>query len=132
MFFRHFIAICCKCKKCFASANYITALFQGSPFIIFYAGTENPDFFQIPPVALHDQPKKRKQDAEAVSHPAGGGGLRDAGLHAGGAGYEVHLRNRGGAEFPLTGRWTGELFYLFQDERDKRKHVVGVGCVYAF
>lgn len=45
---------------------------------------------------------------------------------------QTRMRYRGGAEFPIVGRWEGELFYLYQDERGKRKHVLGVGCVYKF
>lgn len=42
------------------------------------------------------------------------------------------MRYRGGLEFPVIGRWEGELFYIYQDELDKSKHVLGVGCVYKF
>ena len=44
----------------------------------------------------------------------------------------ARMRYRGGLEFPLIGRWEGELFYIYQDEPDKSKHVLGVGCVYKF
>ena len=47
--------------------------------------------------------------------------------------YDVpRSRYRGGLEFPVIGRWEGELFYIYQDELDKSKHVLGVGCVYKF
>lgn len=44
----------------------------------------------------------------------------------------TRMRYRGGLEFPVIGRWEGELFYIYQDEPDKAKHVLGVGCVYKF
>lgn len=44
----------------------------------------------------------------------------------------ARLRYRGGLEFPVVGNWEGELFYLFQKEPDRSKHVLGVGCVYKF
>lgn len=44
----------------------------------------------------------------------------------------ARMRYRGGLEFPVVGNWEGELFYLFQKEPDKSKHVLGVGCVYKF
>ena len=44
----------------------------------------------------------------------------------------TRMRYRGGLEFPVIGRWEGELFYIYQDEPDKSKHVLGVGCVYKF
>ena len=44
----------------------------------------------------------------------------------------TRMRYRGGLEFPVIGRWEGELFYIYQDELDKSKHVLGVGCVYKF
>lgn len=44
----------------------------------------------------------------------------------------TRMRYRGGLEFPVIGHWEGELFYIYQDEPDKAKHVLGVGCVYKF
>ena len=44
----------------------------------------------------------------------------------------TRMRYRGGLEFPVIERWEGELFYIYQDEPDKSKHVLGVGCVYKF
>ena len=44
----------------------------------------------------------------------------------------VRMRYRGGVEFPLVGHLEGELFYVYQDEPDGSKHVLGVGCVYKF
>ena len=42
------------------------------------------------------------------------------------------MRYRGGITLPLSERWEADIFYCRQWEKDKRKDIVGVECVYSF
>ncbi|MDY4602396.1 MAG: DUF2490 domain-containing protein, partial [Bacteroides uniformis] len=42
------------------------------------------------------------------------------------------MRYRGGITLPLSERWEVDIFYCRQWEKDKRKDIVGVECVYSF
>ena len=42
------------------------------------------------------------------------------------------MRYRGGITLPLSERWEADIFYCRQLEKDKRKDIVGVECVYSF
>ena len=42
------------------------------------------------------------------------------------------MRYRGGITLPLSKRWEADIFYCRQWEKDKRKDIVGVECVYSF
>lgn len=47
--------------------------------------------------------------------------------------FEVsRMRYRGGLSFPLTSKWEAEAFYCRQWERDGKKNIFGVECVYRF
>ena len=41
------------------------------------------------------------------------------------------MRYRGGITLPLSERWEADIFYCRQWEKDKRKDIVGVECVYS-
>lgn len=42
------------------------------------------------------------------------------------------MRYRGGITLPLSERWEADIFYCRQWEKDKRKNIAGVECVYSF
>ncbi|WP_455664264.1 DUF2490 domain-containing protein [Phocaeicola sp.] len=41
-------------------------------------------------------------------------------------------RYRAGGEWQISSRWNMDLYYLYQSESDRKKHVMGIECAYSF
>lgn len=41
-------------------------------------------------------------------------------------------RYRAGAEWEFSSEWEMELYYLYQSESDRKKHILGIECTYSF
>lgn len=41
-------------------------------------------------------------------------------------------RYQAGAEWEVSSQWEMELYYLYQSESDRKKHILGIECTYSF
>ena len=44
----------------------------------------------------------------------------------------ARMRYRPGVEIDITDRWSLDVFYCYQYEPDKKKHIAGVECSFTF